>query len=201
MAHVCRKCGDVLTDDNWNPSHKRQPNYICKYCSRKQSKLWIQANPEKVRVSHERANRKLGIRSFKKNRECTMFLGVHVAERVLAHIFKNVHRMPYGNPGFDFRCGEGYLIDVKCSCLRKTGDYWMFNINRNPVADYFLCLAFDNREYLNPMHIWLIPGNEINTLVGLSLSISTLHKWDKYSLNVSKVARCCDTLKGGVNHV
>ena len=97
-----------------------------------------------------------------KNRQCSSFLGVHVAERVLEATFENVERMPYGNPGFDFICGAGYKIDVKSSCRRyqKNGSSsWAFGIDKNCDADYFLCIAFDNREHLNPEHLWLIGGS------------------------------------------
>ena len=72
---------------------------------------------------------------------------------------------------------------------------WAFNIGRNTTADYFLCLAFDNREDLNPLHAWLIPGSKINHLTGTSISPSTLHKWDAYALDTSKIGDCCDAMR------
>lgn len=99
--------------------------------------------------------------SMSENKDCTLYLGVHIAERVLSHIFEDVVRMPNGTPGFDFICKKGFKIDVKSSCLSKKG-YWQFNIKYNKIADYFLLLAFDNREYLNPEHIWLIKRSDLS---------------------------------------
>ena len=95
------------------------------------------------------------------NKECANYLGIHIAERLLSKIFENVTRMPYGNPSYDFICKKGYKIDVKSSCIRKNRNNWSFGIDKNQIADYFLLLAFDNRKDLNPLHIWLIKGNEM----------------------------------------
>ena len=212
---ICTVCDIVLNSENWSPSNQKRNQHICKKCAvertrlwRKnnpetpekrraqdeQHRLWREANPDKVKVSWTKSNRKLGRRPFTENRDCSSFLGVHVAERVLSRVFKDVKRMPMHNPGYDFICNRGKRIDVKSACLVKR-KYWMFSIKRNAVPDYFLCIAFDNREDLNPVHIWLIPGNEINHLMGTTICPSTIHKWDQYRLDISKVVSCCDTMK------
>jgi hypothetical protein len=133
------------------------------------------------------------------NRACASFLGVHVAERVLSHIFKDVTRMHYGNPGYDFICRHGYKVDVKSSCRRthseNRADNWMFSINKNRVADYFLCLAFDSRESLNPEHVWLIPADNINDRMGVGISTSTIHKWNEFEQPIDQVVTCCDMMR------
>ena len=192
--HVCRDCGVLLNDNNWYLSRQKKRDYICKKCINERIKQWQKANPDKAKTIWTRNNRKHGNRPMSENRECSSFLGVYVAERVLSHVFANVHRMPINNPGYDFICGKGYMIDAKGSCLNKYGR-WQFNINHNIIADYFLCLAFDNRKDLNPLHVWLIPGKKINHLRATGISLSTIHKWDKYRLDVSKVATCCNTLR------
>ena len=124
-----------------------------------------------------------GVLPMSKNRACSSFLGVHVAERVLSHIFKRVTRMPLNNHGYDFICANGYKIDVKSGCghtLSSGATQWMFHIERNTTADYFLCIAFDNREFLNPIHIWLIPSDILSHLTGTSITESTLDKWAEY---------------------
>ena len=132
------------------------------------------------------------------NKKCSAFLGVTIAEQVLFNVFNNVERMPYGNKGFDFICNHGYMIDVKSSTQMKTQNAWLFAIKRNQIPDYFLCLAFDDRKNLNPMHIWLIPSKEINHLKSLQISISTINKWSKYELSdkLDKVISCCNIIKG-----
>ena len=148
------------------------------------------------REASTRANRKRGVRSFKKNKDCAQYFGIHIAERVLSHVFKDVKRMPITNHGYDVICNKDKLIDIKSACLSRTQcPRWQFNIRCNTTADYFLCLAFDNREDLNPLHAWLILGSVINHLKGLSICPSTLHKWDAYALDISKVSECCNTLR------
>lgn len=130
------------------------------------------------------------------NPSCGLYLGVVIAEQLLAEVFDNVEQMPPRNPGFDFICGGGYKIDVKSSCIRSNGR-WSFHINGNTTADYFLCVAFDNRNDLNPVHLWLIPGRDINHLIGASICELTIHKWDKYELTdkLDQVISRCDAMR------
>jgi hypothetical protein len=132
------------------------------------------------------------------NKVCAVYLGVHVAEKMLSKIFKDVETMPYGNPGYDFICNKGKKIDVKAACMSKNSsgnNTWWFNINRNTVPDHFLFIVFDNRENLNPLHIWLVPADELNHLVNTSISESTVHKWDRYIVNVDEAIKYCDKIK------
>lgn len=133
---------------------------------------------------------------YSTNRDCSMFLGVHIAEQILSKVFKNVKTMPINNPGYDFICNNGYKIDVKSSCIHKDG-LWSFIFDRNKIPDYFLCIAFDNRNNLQPEYIWLIPSDIVNNLVGTSISESTLNKWEGYNLPIDKVVSCCDNMKSG----
>jgi len=204
-------CKVKLNDENWLPSKRKNWDYICKECDREQHHRWYHANPEKARVgqrrwyhanpekakaSTTRASRKKGHRAFTENKECAMYLGVHIAERVLSHVFRDVERMPMHNPGFDFICSKDKWIDVKSACLsRIKHQHWKFSINRNTIADYFLCLAFDNRENLTPLHAWLLPGPKFAHLSGTSITPNTIHKWDAYRLDISKISECCDTMR------
>lgn len=132
-----------------------------------------------------------------RNRSCATFLGIHVAERVLSHVFKNVERMSSGNPGFDFICGKGYKVDVKSACIRRNRNAWGYNINCNKIADYFLFIAFDNRSDLKPLHIWLVPGSIVNDKKSATFSLTKLYKWSKYEkANINDVIVCCDTIRG-----
>ena len=190
----CRICNVELTDENWNPSQRKKPDRICKKCNNEKGRLWRKANPDRVKANNIRAGRMRGEQPYNKNKECAAFLGVHVAERVLSRVFKNVKRMPYGHPGYDIVCNKNKKIDIKSACINKH-DAWVFNIRRNLIADYFLCLAFDNREDLNPLHAWLIPAKEVNCFTGIGICKNTIHKWDAYKLDVSRVAKCCDAMK------
>ena len=132
------------------------------------------------------------------NKNCSTYLGVTIAEQLLAKVFKNVKRMHNGNKGFDIICNQGYKIDIKSSTKTKTRNAWIFKINCNRIADYFLCIAFDDRKNLNPLHLWLIPSDEINYLVNLRISESKLNKWSKFELTdmLDKVIGCCNIMKG-----
>jgi len=195
MGHKCRKCGIELNDDNCYASQWKAGNYICKECDNERNRLWREANPEKAQATYRRYTYKKGSRPLDENKECTLFLGIHVAERVLSHVFKDVEVMPRNNPGYDFVCNKGMKIDVKSSCLMKD-KRWLFHTNHNTIADYFLCLAFDNREDLNPLYIWLLPAGDFKHLTGAGISYATVHKWDAYRLDISKIYECCDTIRG-----
>lgn len=151
----------------------------------------------------------LGITSMKLNKKCSMFLGCHIAERILSYVFKDVERMPIHTKGYDFICNKGMKIDVKSCCLFFStpiySDY-RFKIKHNKIADYFLLIGFDNRDDLNPQHIWLIRGNEIiiryrklNDIENFVI-VNTLHdltKYSKYELTdkVKEIIDCCSQLK------
>lgn len=194
MIKHCRKCGDVLNEDNWSPTYLKIVNCICRDCDNKQSRLWKKNNPEKVKVHWIRAARKRGHLPMSENKDCPTFLGIHVAERVLRYVFNDVDVMPYGYEGYDFICNHGKRIDVKSSCIHHDSR-WMFTIRHNKTADYFLCLAFDNREDLNPLHVWLLPSEKFNHLTGTGITKNTIHKWDKYKLDIDKISACCNTMK------
>jgi hypothetical protein len=134
------------------------------------------------------------------NRNCSSFLGVHVAERVLRHVFKDVVQMPTNNHGFDFICNHGKRIDAKSSCKRIEGSNehirWQFHIDKNIIADYFVLLAFDNRDDTNPLHGWMIPGHVVNNRVTISISESTIDKWDEYRIDIDDIIDCCDSMRG-----
>ena len=146
---------------------------------------------------------KYGAKSFSENKECSQYLGVHIAERILHHVFKNVTRMPLHNHGYDFVCNKGFKVDVKSAVMMnrtKRGKQWQFDINRNQIADYFLCLAFDNRDDLNPIYLWLIPGKEINHLSTASIGERTVSKWLQWQRPIEGVLSCCRTMRGQNEH-
>jgi hypothetical protein len=106
--------------------------------------------------------------------------------------------MPYGNIGFDFICCRDKKIDGKSSCRhcsKTQADNWLFAIDHNHIADYFLCLAFNNRDDLEPEHIWLIPGNDVNDRAGIGISVTTLGRWSQYEQPLDNVLACCNVLK------
>ena len=154
-----------------------------------------EAHRNEINIARGEKRHDNGGTAMDENRECTLFLGVHVAEQVLSKVFKNVIRMPLQNPGYDFVCNKGKKIDVKSSCTHASGSNWAFDIRKNKIADMFLLLAFNNRDDLKPLHIWLVPADLINHIQNAGISESTLLKWDEYKLDIDKVTACCDSMK------
>jgi len=135
-------------------------------------------------------------------RDCSSFLGVYIAEEILSNFFENVKRMPYGNPGYDYICSKGHKIDVKSSCLRhpehgRTADRWTFHIRKNRVADYFVCIGFDDRQHLNPMRVWIFPGKDVQNKMGLL--ISNTHRclgiYKNYEKPINRALDACNKMK------
>ena len=209
MTKYCNKCGKVLTDENWYPSYRKCGSYICKDCQKERLRSWEKENPEKHRASVKRwrkenpdkvraigtrASRNRGALPMSENKDSPAFLGVYVNERLIRLHFKEIEVFPYGHPGFDFICNKNMKIDGKGACLRDDGR-WLFAINRNTTADYFLCVAYDDRERLNIAHVWLIPGKDVNDHVSISIRPGTIHKWDKYIYDIEGFSACCNAMK------
>ena len=148
-----------------------------------------------------KTRRRNGQKPMTENKNCSAYLGVVISEQILSKVFEDVQVMPYGNKGYDFICNHGKKIDVKSSCQfeHKNNNHsksWNFNINKNTIPDYFLCLAFDNREDLNPLHIWLIPRSLIYDKISAKISESTINKWDEHRLDVNEIIKYCDIMRG-----
>lgn len=178
-----------------------------------QRKGFIDGNEDARNYLHTKGTK----RPMGENKSCSSYLGVYIAERVLSKIFSNIIRMPYGNKGYDFICQKGYKIEVKSSCLRtqkrrrKVHTKWDFGVNKNGVADYFIFVAFDNREDLNPCHVWLIKGTEIittpmnkqaklnsKTVFSVSNSERSKSHYVEYEVSdkLEQFKKCCMQLRG-----
>jgi hypothetical protein len=203
MNNMCRVCDIVLTEDNWYKSLSKINCRICKKCDKIKGKKWKDANRERYNTNERNRRYENGGKSMVENKKCASYLGCHVAERVLSKVFKGIEVMPRSNPGYDFICNKGKKIDVKSGCIKQTNAAntmgWQFHIERNQIADYFLCLAFDNRDDLNPLHTWLLPAEKFNHLTSATISTNTVNKWGEYRMDINKVVECCDTLRRSDN--
>ncbi|MDD3474267.1 MAG: hypothetical protein PHP08_00005 [Candidatus Dojkabacteria bacterium] len=155
------------------------------------------------------SNHRLGIsQPYDENEDCSLWLGIYIAERLLPEIFEEPKMMPRSNKGYDAICRLGYKIDVKSSCLLNYGhsDHWHYGLTKNKTADYFIMFAFDNRKTLNLLHIWLIKGEEIfrngrklNDFTGISIinTESKLKNVEKYELKdkLDRGIKICDEFK------
>lgn len=201
---LCSKCGKVkpLTEYHKYKSGNRKGFYRpeCILCLRKRDKNYGIRHRKEINEKQRKRKYSQGAKPARENKACPKYLGVVIAETVLSTFFDHLEHMPDNTPGYDFICGKGYKIDVKASTLhshKPKSNYWLFGINKNQIADYFLCLAFDNRESLQPLHIWLIPGAVINTKQTISIAdiSKTLSKWQPYEKPLDKVIHCCNLLR------
>lgn len=108
-----------------------------------------------------------GLKSpMSENDNCTSYLGVTIgeesADKILIELFGTIEKkMPYGNIGYDHIVKGGYKIDIKTSVLDNERNRFVFDIYHNKIATHFLLIAFDNRDNLSIMHIWLIKAEDI----------------------------------------
>jgi hypothetical protein len=187
----CRRC----EADKQRQYYKDHPDK--RLAKKKYTKEWIVRHPGYFSDwdhSHGRCN------PMDQNKNSTQYLGVCVAEELLSRYFKEVKHLAYNNPGYDFICMNGFKIDSKSSCFRtrsRGGKAWCFKIGKNQIADYFACIAFDDRDNLTPIHFWLIPAKDINHLTGIAISNTkySLNKWSKYEKPLDKVIACCDSMR------
>ena len=184
IEKLCPRCNIVKPLKEFH-RHGTGFQLYCKICNSNYGKNWrLKQNNNKI--------------PRRENKTCSQWLGIYIAERVLASTFKNIRVMPENNRAFDFICGKGYKIDVKAACLthyKNRNDRWSFTIKRNKVADYFLLLAFDDRKSLNPEHVWLVPGGVINDHFGINISVTTVKRWSMYEKSIDKITYCCNHMK------
>lgn len=106
---------------------------------------------------------------MEESKDCAKYLGVYIAERKIGRIIipkmlgEIKQEMPPNYPGYDFIVVEDVKVDIKSACLRHLNGWigWEPHVIYNNVTDYFIIVAFDNRDDLNIMHIWLIHRDEI----------------------------------------
>lgn len=104
------------------------------------------------------------------NETCSYYVGImgerEIGRIILPRILGTItEEMPPNYPGFDFIVDNNIKVNVKSACLIDIGknmkSRWCYNIDYNEIADYFLCVAFDNREHLYCMHVWLFKRDDI----------------------------------------
>lgn len=189
----CNKC------KQWKDEFgKGGSDYYCRECRREAGRKYRENNREIINKRRRERDYKNGAKPMSENKECSMYLGRYINERILKHVMPNAVLMDINNPGYDLVCGKGYLVDAKASVLRypKIGSpIWQFKINKNKTPDHFLLTAYKDRETLDICHMWLIPGSEINDKVSVAISLSTIHKWDQYKIDHMDALSCVNQMK------
>lgn len=208
-------CGEIKPFDEFH-KHKNKKDgrgSYCKTCSKKYREIhkeelkeykrkYRQENKERLFTTnkewYERVGREQrGSVSMYENKTCAQYLGIVIGERLCRHLFKDIEVMPNGNTGYDIICNKGKKIDVKTACitLDRASLHWQFRIDYNITADFFILVAFDNLTDLNPLHMWMIPGEEINHRASIQMYPSTIYKWDKWKRDINDAQICCAELK------
>jgi len=161
-------------------------------------KAYYWEHHEKELATMEKYRRTQGIKPMSENKDCSLYLGVHVTEQAIKPILPNATRMEMHHPKYDYLCSQGYKVDVKSSSIyyyeKKNAYRWMFAINKNMEADYFMCVAYDNSENVNIIKIWMIPGKLINHLGRLSISPGSFEKWKEYEIDPTEANVCVDKI-------
>ena len=205
MTKTCSKCGieKPLDEFHKHKEHKYSKRAECKECCNEKGIKYYQSH-RKERIKYQKkyydetGREKQGYISMYENKSCTTYLGIVIAERLVRHLFNDVEVMPNNNPNFDFICNKGMKIDVKTGCVTlDKGKYphWQFTISQNTIADYFILVAFDNLTDLNPLHLWIIPGNELNNQSSANISPSTIDKWNQWKRDINDAQLCCAEIK------
>ena len=200
-SKICTECNELkpLTEFYKGKNNKFGVRSKCKKCHRKNGMRYHQEHKEERKEEVlKRQRQRYGHISMYENKSCPAYLGIVIGERLCRHLFKDVEVMPYGNTGYDIICNKGKKIDVKSSCIRfNNGKYprWAFEIDHNKMADFFILVAFDNRRNLNPLHLWMIPGNEINENSSKTICPSTIDKWSQWERDIKDAQLCCTEMK------
>lgn len=142
--------------------------------------------------------REHGVKPMSENKECASYLGVYVTERAILPLLPNAKRMPMHHPKYDYLCSKGYKVDIKSGVAHQEARgnlRWKFKIAKNKVADYFLCVAYNNREDLKIAKIWLFPGHFVNNQTMISITTETIDKWKQYEIDSYDVSQCVDKIK------
>ncbi len=105
---------------------------------------------------------------FSENEYCSLYLGVHIAERNVARKYLPIllgeieKEMPPNYPAYDFVCKGCIKVNVKARQL--IDNKWQFPIKHNNIADYFILICFDNindNRELKILHILIIGKNDM----------------------------------------
>lgn len=90
----CPMCGEVKTMSEFNKDMKRSDGVqsYCRICGKK------------YRIKNNWEHKSGHARPLEDAPDCSSYLGVYVAERILSYYFEDITRMPYGHIGYDFIC-------------------------------------------------------------------------------------------------
>jgi hypothetical protein len=185
---MCKVCGKILPISKFDKKGCAKDGYRpeCKDCGNIWRKEWRYRTGEDKPPSPTHAR--------------NVWLGITIGEEVASRYFKNPQRAPYGTPGYDLICQNGFKIDVKVATFARGG--WVFHVkNRSGTKpDYYLLIAMESSEVLTPCHIWLVPANgQIgNKMIcersSFGISPKTISKLSQYEKPIEKLTCICNSM-------
>lgn len=121
------------------------------------------------------------------NENCSVYFG-NIAEQIISEMYPDAQVMPAQSPGYDIIYNNN-KIDVKSAFTGDKSGFWIFYIEKNVRADYFLCMAFDNRKDRTLVRVWLIPGNIVNCKDTITMSKSNIKRLSKYEQSFNEILK------------
>jgi hypothetical protein len=125
---------------------------------------------------------KRGLGSIEDNKDCGRYFGEYIERKYVFQIFEDpvpfefpkdeLGRITDNRKPYDYLCCKGLKLKHISSCIREdkshiqklTGEklpYFAYAIRRNKIPDQFVLSAWDNRESLKPLFVWIIKGKEM----------------------------------------
>lgn len=116
------------------------------------------------------------------NKDCSRYFGNYMEKKYVMQIFEDPIPFEYEKDKmgriidrtkpYDYICKKGLKIKHIASCIRTDklhviscfGDpllYWEYLIKNNNVPDYYILSAWNDRDSLEPLYVWIIRGDEI----------------------------------------
>jgi hypothetical protein len=191
----CTKCGKLKDETDFN-KHARGKNGLCamcRTCFSEYNKIRYTKKRDVLREISRNYHYARGVIPMEKKKDSSQYLGIYINERILKHVMPNAVLMDNNNPGYDLVCGKGYLVDAKAavaSHYKENTCKWMFGIRQNKIPDYFLLTAYKDRTTLEIVHMWLIPGIQLNDKQTISISSSTIEKWNDWKIDHTDALNC-----------
>ena len=188
---TCTKCGISKPIDEFykqSATIDGKQTY-CKVCKKEYDKKYRVPKPrEEIKMT--------GYRPRSKYRNCAPKFGVFIAERLCKHIFKNLNIKADSVFNLIY-CGNKkiYVKTASITLNNNKQPKWSFVLNRNNDVDYLLCIALDNQIDLNVLYMWMIPGMVINQKRTISISSSSIYKWNGWKVDIKDAQLCCAEMK------
>ena len=159
--YICSAC--YAGDGKSHPTLKRS-DYKTRldYANAGAKKLGFKDEAERYKLYRHETGRQKPMEDAK---DCPAHFGVCIGEKYVSQVFEGCKPAPYGTPGYDWEW-KGLKVQHKARCItvREWGwsSLWYFTrLDFNKIADKFVLSGWDDREGLNPLHIWIFDKDDI----------------------------------------